>query len=389
MSGTDSSASPGLAPPTSADTPSGSSRRRPSAPTEHFTMLRHDAQAALLDRLRTRCGSSRAYTALGLIAELFRIADWRTGEVLGSDVALAAQLGINRKSWMSVAADLAATGVLERIGKAVNGEAGQVVGWRIRATAYVQLTGRQLAAPVQGTDSRSVQHLSKDWTAPVQGLDSTCPKTGQLMSQEWTATPPPTSEDAPLDVVDVVDVVDPPTPTPPPGRQASFKAGDLAGPVEASPSEPAAVRPDASDLVDEVVAALPGPLRKQVTPQDWDRLRDALAPNAELFRSGQLTRYVGGDNWGGVRDPVACLVKTKLPAYVDDAHRQVRDLDAARERIARQFAARDRREREDERRRAAAPSGAARTRDALARAIEARKHLVEPAGRRQEALVAA
>ncbi len=75
-------------------------------------MLRHDAQAALLGRLRTRCGSSRAYTALGLITELLRIAHWRTGEVLGSDVALAAQLGINRKTWMGTAADLAATGVL-------------------------------------------------------------------------------------------------------------------------------------------------------------------------------------------------------------------------------------------------------------------------------------
>lgn len=59
-------------------------------------MLRHDAQAALLDHLRTRCGPSRAYTALGLIAELFRIADWRTGEVLGSDVALAVVSAVSR-----------------------------------------------------------------------------------------------------------------------------------------------------------------------------------------------------------------------------------------------------------------------------------------------------
>ncbi len=356
-------------------------------------MLRHDAQAALLDRLRTRCGSSRAYTALGLIAECFRIADWKTGEVLGSDVAIAAQLHVNRKTWITTAADLVATGVLERIGKAVNGEAGQVVGWRITPSAYARLTGRQLASPVQGADSRSGQHLSKERTAPVQGADSTCPRSGQLVSEEWTATPPPTSEDASSDVEDVED---PPTPTAPAGELAGSVAGGLqpdqqnpGALAEAAPSEPpAAVPPDAVDLVDEVVAALPGPLRKEVTLQGRDRLRDALAPNAELFGSGQLTRYVGADNWGVVRDPVACLVKAKLPAYVDDAHRQVRDLHAARERLARQFAARDQREREDERRRVAAPNGAARARAVLA-AIETRKRLVEPAGLREEALVAA
>ncbi len=390
----------GLALPTAADTPAGSSGRRPSAP-KPFTMLRHDAQTALLDRLRTRCGSTtRAYIAWALVTELFRIADWKTGEVLGSDVALAVQLRINRKTWMTTAADLAATGVLERIGKAVNGEAGQVVGWRITPTAWLQLTGRQLAAPVQETDSRSVQHLSEDWTAPVRGMDSTCPRNGQHLSEEWTATPPLTSEDVHVDVCRSEDVVDPPTPTPQPAKAAIPKGGEVqpnqqnrsARPAEAAPGEPPAdVPPGASDLVDEVLAALPAPFRRQVVDTGGagrKKLRAAVAPHCELFCPGQLARAVGADSWGGVRDPVAVLVKTKLPAYVDDARRKVDDLDAARKRLAQQYEARDQREREDERRRAVAPSGIAHVRAVLA-AVEARKRVVEPAGRRDEDLVAA
>lgn len=109
-------------------------RRRPTEPRRGrrgFLKEHRHAAAEFEAVLASISNLRRAAQAMDSLHRLRGLADHRSHEVRLSDTRIAAALKTNRRTWVKVADLLEDAGAIERVGRAVNAEEGQDVGWRL------------------------------------------------------------------------------------------------------------------------------------------------------------------------------------------------------------------------------------------------------------------